>query len=180
MNQRLATLGKPKSFCKMEKIDEIRELVRRAWAKDSEFVIQFLIRKGILADQPKCVCTKDMKLVARNTSDKFSWRCPTYKCNTFRSVRVNSFFALSRLPLVTIILVIYHWAMQVTIKDTAGVLKLAESTLVTQFQNIRLACLKSFNRDHQRIGGENHIVEIDESLFIRVRILFYRKSWSMI
>ena len=45
----------------------------------------------------------------------YSWRCPSKGCQTFTSVRNNSFFSRSHLKLDVIVELLYFWSKQVRV-----------------------------------------------------------------
>ena len=66
------------------------------------------------------------------SSDKFNWRCN--RCGTTRTVRHNSYFEKSRLPLDKMIKIIFYWALQTTQTDTAQILGESRNTLISMHQ----------------------------------------------
>ena len=59
--------------------------------------------------------------------------------------------------------------MQYVGVDTLQILGISKQTITTTHQYLRYATSKALDRDNIRFGGPGSIVEIDESLFVRVK-----------
>ena len=85
-------------------------MLRRLFALGTEQALKFLARHGCIHNEMSCPkCYKLMGLVkVKDRSDGFAWRCS--KCgNVERSVRDGSLFSKSKLPITTLILIMYVW-----------------------------------------------------------------------
>ena len=83
---------------------------------DTRDVLNWLAKRRLIKNCMLCVCGGVTYLQKRVTSqDGFMWRC---HCRKYKSNRNDSFFEKSRLPLNKIILLIYHWARELS-QDTA-------------------------------------------------------------
>ena len=124
---------------------------------------------GLLAFGPQvCRCGYKMKLLDENrTSDVYVWRCT--KCSNTRTVRWRSIFENSRLPLDQWIKIIFHWSIQTTQVDQGDVMDVNRNTVGSIQQKIRIVAIKELNRSNFMPGGQNAVIEIDESLFVRVK-----------
>ena len=158
--------------------ESIRKLIRDAYAGNVPDIVRFLIERNNLKDNPDCQkvakdgtpCAGSMSLVNRaGTSERISWRCKS--CRTYLSVRHDSFYSQFRSVLSNLILFIYHWAIESTIESTSSLLDVSPSTIVSFNQALRVVLLKDLKRDKIVLGGDDRIVEIDESLFVRVSVL---------
>ena len=97
-------------------------------------------------------------------SDGVSWYCP--QCYTRKSIRQNSFFPKSRLPLKKWVLLIYFWVRQYPVTDAHEEAEVGEHTAIDIYQWLRKVCSQKLLGDPQIVlGGPHTIVQIDESLF---------------
>ena len=62
----------------------------------------------------------------------------------------------------------YHWAIKTPQKVVAKELDMSRNTLTAWFQKFRLLAVVAFDKVNVVLGGQNVVVEIDESLFIKV------------
>ncbi|CAF1136327.1 unnamed protein product, partial [Brachionus calyciflorus] len=105
--------------------------------------------------------------IKSSLSDKHVWMCT--KCGEFRSIRYNSFFSQFDIRLDKILKIIFHWCLQMNHKDVKELVGVSEPTINKIFQKLRLLCLNNLKRESFILGGEGEVVEIDESLFVRVK-----------
>ena len=99
-----------------------------------------------------------------DVSDGVSWYCP--QCYTRKSIRSNSFFDKSRLPLKKWFLIMYLWVRQYPVTDVYEEAEVAEHTAIDIYQWLREVCSQTLLNDPPIIlGGPRCIVQIDESLF---------------
>lgn len=132
-------------------------------------LIQFLQHEKLLARTMTCPnCQIPMNFQTRDESvcsDGHSWRCPD--CYTFKSVRHNSFFSKSRLPLQKWLLLMQQWAREVPVTCAADEAEVTEKTAIQIYQYFRDVCSwRLVNHDPQiLLGGAGKVVAIDESLF---------------
>ena len=99
-----------------------------------------------------------------DVSDGISWYCP--QCYTRKSIRQNSFFAKSRLPLQKWVLLIYFWVRQYPVTDAHEEAEVGEHTAIDIYQWLREVCSqKLLGGPPIVLGGPHTIVQIDESLF---------------
>ena len=94
--------------------------------------------------------------------DGFMWEC---HCRKYKSTRNGSFFEKSRSTLNKIILLIYHWARELSQDTAIHELNISNKTAIDWYNFCRDVCHDdAFNRS-EKIGGPDIIVEIDESAF---------------
>lgn len=105
-----------------------------------------------------------MSEVRRNdVSDKYSFHCP--ECKTRKSIRVDSFFSKSRLPLQKWLLMIYLWARQYPVTDAAEEAEISARVAVDIYQWLREVCSTKLLQTRITLGGPGVVVQIDESQF---------------
>ena len=108
----------------------------------------------------------------RRGIDGVIWRCPN--CRKTINVRKGSFSEGSHLKLWQVIGLTYLWATSagcpkgLSVLQTMRELKISgEHTIVDWNQFCRDVAVQHFVNHPERLGGNGHIVEIDESLFAR-------------
>ncbi|CAF0978825.1 unnamed protein product [Brachionus calyciflorus] len=138
-------------------------------ADDNLTIINWLQEKSIIPKVVVCTrCLNNLKLQKRaDTIDGYGWRCS--KCSTRKSIRTNTFLSQFNMPIKVILKLIFFWSIQTRQVDQADFLGVSRQTIVTFQQKLRLAALRSLDKSNVKLGGQNKVVEIDESLFIKVK-----------
>lgn len=94
-------------------------------------------------------------------------RCNFRECRQQASIRTNTYFANSAVPISKVIMVLVGWILkyshQTLIRET-GLCSNTVSKLVTQFRDLLCTWLVETST---KIGGRGKIVEVDESAFGR-------------
>ena len=153
-----------------------REILAFLNGDNKKAILEYCCDKNLIQGAPFCensTCkyykTRKMSLLPRSaTADGYSWRC-TY-CTSHKSIKANSFFEYFRSPIATILLLLHYWSLQTLTHETVA--ELAECTRQTvgsAYQRFRYICAKDNNKNKIKLGGAGRVVEIDESLFIRVK-----------
>jgi len=133
---------------------------------------QFCTNKNCTKFQQEMV----LKLRSRgkNADNKhLTWRCNGHKCGTYRSIWEGSFFSLFRKPIKLLIALVKCWSAQLTITKTCSIVEmnfgenLSENMVAGLFEKLRQIC--SRDRKNILLGGYGKIVEIDESLYAKVK-----------
>ncbi|KAF7623379.1 hypothetical protein Mgra_00010282 [Meloidogyne graminicola] len=95
------------------------------------------------------------------------WRCNKSTCRSEIKLRVGTWLEGSRIPYVTIVRFIYAWAFEYTSGDFCErELQIDPHTTVDWNNYLRCVCIDHLsNNPTKLIGGENMIVEIDESFY---------------
>ena len=127
---------------------------------DEEACIGFLIDHQLVYSQPRC--TRCRKSTYRNGR---MWQCTNRQCNWKKSIFKDSVFGNTRLPPQTILLIGYLWL----VKCSPSFIQLmtgCSSATVTHFTKLlRQLVADEVEENEGQIGGENVIVEVDESKF---------------
>ena len=133
-------------------------------------IIKFFVANGLLNNSAKCFkCGTSMTLKKRSCVDCFAWRCSNMDCRTYRSVRYGSFFETNRIPLDKIVKLLFHFTTDVQVCQSEKLLGLARSTISDFQQRLRYVCGKYIERHKILLGGPGKIVEIDESMFSKIK-----------
>ena len=136
------------------------------FSTNPEDQINFLKSKGLLRTQQDCSsCGISMAWKRRPTcGDKFTWRCPN--CNCMKSIRNESFFSKSKLPLQTWLQLMHHWSMDMPVTQAAKQAKISEKRCIDIYQYMRDVCSTKLLSAPIILGGPGTVVQIDESLFV--------------
>lgn len=139
---------------------------------NQENFIKWMQEKNLLAKKWFCmICKKNYFLQKSNEiQDGYRWKCNGRKCNKSTiSLRKNSFFANSKLPLTILIFLIYEWAQNTPIKNVVHELKLNKKTIIDWFRFCRDVCFQYHTniKIKKKIGGPGKVVEIDETVVTR-------------
>ena len=101
------------------------------------------------------------------TSFPFRWRCP-HPCRKELSIRAGTFFDASKLGVDEILQFIYYWAYEeASVKKIRRELYWHTQAIVDWKSYLREICALKLLQENTVLGGEGHVVQIDESLFVR-------------
>ena len=102
-------------------------------------------------------------------SDGLPWRCRDRNCRREMSIREGSFFGNgTKLELVKIVDLMYSYSYETaSMKNLMRECKIASETIVKWRNFVRDVYGEYFVGNPLRIGGPGHVVEIDESAFVR-------------
>lgn len=129
---------------------------------DEQKCIDFLFEQNILYANPNCtLCLAAMR------REKKLWRCKNFRCNKTCSIFTGSFFAKARITCDEVMHIAYLWLTKASY-STALIHTHHSSPTITEYYNyLRQLVTDNLNFEDTMIGGENIIVEIDESKFGR-------------
>ena len=136
--------------------------------KNIKEVIEYLQDKKILHKTRKCRYCDDMAITDRpDVEDQFRWRCS--KCRQSIALRKDTFLEKIRLSFQLVLQLIYHWGLQTVQDDQSKTLKLTRPTIISFQQKLRLVTARALRKSEIILGGPGKVVEIDESLFVKVK-----------
>ncbi|XP_023243634.1 uncharacterized protein LOC111641662 [Centruroides sculpturatus] len=144
------------------------------WAMDNG-----LLKKQRICENGRCVGVNAMRLEETDRTDGLVWRCSAGRaCRKKISIRKDSFFENSHLPVSKILQLAYLWAFQLDKQDfLMRELQIASAhTILDWKQFCRDICHEWFLLNPIVIGGSGHTVEIEESCFVR-RSRLVREQW---
>jgi transposase-like protein len=128
-----------------------------------EECIAFLREKRLLQSAFRCSCTRLMtEQRTAQVADGYQFRCTA--CKKTSSIRQNSIFAGSNIPLAKILSLIYLTSLEVKQQNIIETLGLSEPTVIVWQDKIRNSYSNQLNNIEEHFGGPGKIVEIDESL----------------
>lgn len=126
--------------------------------------INFFIERKLLDEQINCdKCREEMKLQIWNDSkDGFVRRC--ISCRKRTSVTNRTIFDKSKLKLTDLLKLIFYFAEEKTVLETSNNLHISKNTVTKWFKIIRIVAEKNLDLLFNKIGGENRVVQIDETV----------------
>jgi hypothetical protein len=101
-----------------------------------------------------------------------TWRCSS---GCYKSIFVDSFFSMYKKPMGILLALIKCWAAQLTITKTKTIIELNfndsinVNTIGNLFSKLRMICTLSVDKKNYKMGGPGKIVELDESLYVKVK-----------
>lgn len=142
---------------------------------DFDGAYDYLKERNVLhTDNQPPVCTvqdcgRPMGIVkdAQLVNDGCKWRCPKRHQKT--SIRSDSFFESSNLPLPKLIVFVYLWAHRIPLGTAAVLSGISQQSLLQWYVYFRDVCSHELVNSPIQLGGPGRIVEIDESLFVKAK-----------
>ena len=129
-------------------------------------IIAWLQQRKLLITATTCSkCSSQCRFVPKKGT--FFWRCPKKGCQAVKSVRDGSYFSMSRLPLRTILKLMYRWSVKDQVSKSVKECGVSQRVVVDWYNFCRDVCSQYFLDHPVLIGGPGKIVEIDESKFGR-------------
>ena len=102
-----------------------------------------------------------------NCGDGLAFSCNKRSCRRRKSIRAGSFFENAKINLCDSMLLLHLWAKEYTEKQILEEFHFAKQTVVDWSRFARDLCVFSFENSNHVIGGENTVVEIDETLAVK-------------
>lgn len=126
-----------------------------------EATLRWCMEVGLLERQMLCSCfgAPRMKLYEKDGL----WRCGRAGCRKTKSVRANSVFAGSRLPIRRVLRMLCCWCSQQPVTVAAEAAGVSKRTAVPWYERFRSICAKAMASTEMSVGGQGHVVEIDET-----------------
>lgn len=143
-----------------------RYLYRNVLTSEADCV-QWLATHGLLRNEQTCKTCSDTMILVK---DQTHWRCRT--CKVDNSIRQDSFFKEKRLPLTTMLELLYWWTLDPMPSLVATELDVNRATVITWFQFFRRICEQYFEDHPMQLGGPGKEVEIDKYDFTPERSNF--------
>lgn len=131
--------------------------------------ISFCQHLNLIANSIICKsCNKPMVLEkSGRCSDGYRWRCRR-PCRREVSTRVGSIFSKSKLKMRVILQLLYYWIFEeASCKKIKRELKISKTPLVKWKYLFRTICGYDLLMKPNVIGGVDHVVQIDETLYVR-------------
>ena len=135
-------------------------------------VLAYLNQIGFISynDNKQCPNGHAMSLRKVKKTDGWWWRCSPKNCQKTKSIRAGTFFFESKIHLWEVLLLIFNFAFEFLNTTTRNLVGTVSTHTIGNYKRrLRLIILTMFNKKNIKLGGEGRIVEIDESLFIKVK-----------
>lgn len=135
--------------------------------EDKDGMVQWCMNMGLISRQYECpMCGSHMKLVKLvKGSDGKQWRCKNNGHDVKRSIRKGSWFGRSKLSFYEILMLTYYWCGKVSGQFVESDLGISHTTIADWKNFCREVCAEIVIETSEMLGGDNVIVEIDESKF---------------
>lgn len=136
-----------------------------------EILIEWLFSLGLLLNlkgELCCYCEIGHFGLRKDPTfsrDIYHWKCSNKSCSKKVSLRHNSWFSNSNLTLENILLITYFWVYRSSEEFVIHELSICKQTIVDWYNFCREVCVLILEGSSKKIGGDGHVVEIDESKF---------------
>jgi hypothetical protein len=106
-----------------------------------------------------------------------------YACKKKQSICVDSFLTKSKLSIKQLLLLLYFWSVKTPIEQTALMLDLSQTMIISWNNMIHEICSTKFSHEtNPQLGGPDHIIQIDKSVIYRPKhnqghALFEPSKW---
>ena len=140
-------------------------------------VVKNLFAIGFLEKRKCSKCLIDLKVRSRKRNKDgdhtfLSFRCTG--CASFSSLYSGTMLATNRKPINEVIEMIKCWSAELTIAKTCDFLtmqgiEVSRQTVGKLWTTLRHVCTLMLDKPNIKLGGYGQVVEIDESLFARVK-----------
>lgn len=144
----------------------LRKLFSNLSSEEEE--IDFAMSYKLIPDKSakKCVSCKSSDSVnwqrrAKYSNYSFCLKCK--KCKQETSITHNTWFENTKITIRQSLVLIYMWLLQTTLQIAASEAEVHFSTALDYFCFCREICYVIITQNTKPIGGEGHIVELDET-----------------
>lgn len=137
---------------------------------DNDTLKQFFRDKGLLALSVDCTeCGVTMRETNKgNVLDGFVWKCYNKDCTKYKTTlrsRTNSNLANFNLSYKQVLLLSLAWFMESSVEQAIAEANVSKPTAIKFYDYLRSKSCAYWQDCDKRLGGDNIIVQIDESLF---------------
>uniref|UniRef100_A0A8D8QFD7 ISXO2-like transposase domain-containing protein n=1 Tax=Cacopsylla melanoneura TaxID=428564 RepID=A0A8D8QFD7_9HEMI len=138
---------------------------------DEKMVINMLIEKKLLKQLTKCSKCRVPQVLRRHQSFKGNFGAFCKKCKKFWKLTKNTFFDNMRVSFEMIMSIVWCWCSHLSVQATKNILHdVTLNTIAHYFRYFRGICsFKLMSRPPMELGGEGHVVQIDESLIAKAK-----------
>ena len=137
--------------------------------------LKFCFKSNILCNQQKICprCGYLMKIYySQSFTDGGAFRCSNSQCRKFLNIRHGTVFLNSHFTLKQLLMIYACWCANIRVSHIATIMGIRRTENISKFVNkIRLIAQRKLLNDLSsfQLGGNNIIVQIDESLFGRAK-----------
>lgn len=105
--------------------------------------------------------------------NQYVWRCRVRTQDDSHDVECgilkNSFFENAHVPLRNLVILIYEWSFETPVEKAATRAGINIKNCIEWYKELRRLCSAKINTLNLAFGGENSIVQIDESKFMKLK-----------
>lgn len=135
--------------------------------ENDQNAFDFALKMSIIDKEQTCDYNhgKERMILVKDSNCVFKkvWRCR--KCGKKRSVLYGSVFYDSKIPISTMLRIVFCWAYELSVVFTSIISGVSEHSISSVFQQLRNACFQTvFSGKQKMIGGIGKTIEIDETL----------------
>ncbi|KAL7645190.1 UNVERIFIED_CONTAM: hypothetical protein RMT77_003575 [Armadillidium vulgare] len=124
----------------------------------------------IIPDFKLCHDNHSMLFTVTNENRHCFWQCKKNTCNLHISVRKDTWLEGSKISLMTILKFIYSWTRELaSVEFSKKELRISSKSTVKFNNCLREVCATTLLKQPRSLGGEDKIVEIDETYFSKRR-----------
>lgn len=135
------------------------ESILNITAKEED-TIQWCMEIGLMEKTMLCSCNENpMHLDIKRKH----WRCGNGLCRKSKSIRTNSIFSQSNLPIRKIVRLLCCWCTHTSITNAAGIVGVNINSVGKWYKICRELCVEAMATHPMQVGGVGHVVEIDET-----------------
>ena len=140
-------------------------------------LLMHLMSTGVLIGEQFCPKCKIKMSLSKKASvpENYAWRC--WKCKSSYSVKHGSFFEGFKIPIIKILEVIDYWSKERKQIDMESSIQISRPVLIKICHFLRQLIVLDLDKENLQIGGPGEIVEIDESVFNKVK---YNKGKDLV
>lgn len=152
--------------------------------EDEKKIFNKILESGLVLSEQYCskdLCKKkgqlmkfDMRKRSKDAKNVLlAWRCTC--CGTFKSVYDGSFFSMFKKSPKIILALFKCWSAQITIAKAMAIIqlnfeqKITRDTVFDIYCKLRQICSVDLDKENLKLGGNNKVIEIDESLYAKVK-----------
>ncbi|KAG0436895.1 hypothetical protein DMUE_3986 [Dictyocoela muelleri] len=149
------------------KIENIYESVKIGESLGVKAYTEFLKEIGVFSDERTCSkCCFNMTLCNRETSiDQLEFRCG--KCDNKSTIRKHTFLEGSKLSSFEVFSIIVCYCENKGNTDCHNVTGISLPIITKWYKKLRMASKKILTESMSKLGGEDKIVEIDETVVVK-------------
>jgi transposase-like protein len=131
-----------------------------------QLCVDFCLSNKLIIKERLCPkCAENMRLVKGACADLFQWECSKRRCNTTMSIRKGSCLENSKLPIKSVILMVYLYAKNLTRKEISQECEIDQKNVTKWLKKLRDIIDE---KTHDTVlGGVGQTVEIDETCVAR-------------
>ena len=149
------------AFANANNIAELLSLL----SGDTKDIVQQLQELNLLRQCGKCPKCRKKKTLIRHKG-AYVQRCKTCKSGV-RSIATDTFFSQVRFAFKSIIILAFVWSANISVGSAHNLLGYRKDVISKYYRYFRDICSWKLLKHDFEIGGEGHIVQIDESVITK-------------